>query len=113
MPARYDLTIEQGTTFRRVVDYRDASGGPFDLTGWEARLQVRQVKPRGSVVTELTTAAGETVSLEPVEGRVVVTLSSELTASMPAGNYAYHLDLVAPAGDVIRILRGVVTVRRH
>lgn len=36
--SKYDFTIEQGTSFKISLIYKDAGGNPVDLTGWCARL---------------------------------------------------------------------------
>lgn len=36
--SKYDFAIEQGTSFKLSLIYKDANGTPVDLTGWCARL---------------------------------------------------------------------------
>ena len=36
--SKYDFSIEQGTSFKLSLRYKDADGVPIDLTGWCARL---------------------------------------------------------------------------
>lgn len=36
--SKYDFSIEQGTSFKLSLRYKDAAGVPIDLTGWCARL---------------------------------------------------------------------------
>lgn len=36
--SKYDFTIEQGTSFKISLIYKDNAGNPINLTGWCARL---------------------------------------------------------------------------
>jgi hypothetical protein len=36
--SKYDFAIEQGTSFKLSLIYKDANGTPVNLTGWCARL---------------------------------------------------------------------------
>jgi hypothetical protein len=36
--SKYDFAIEQGTSFKISLIYKDANGNPIDLTNWCARL---------------------------------------------------------------------------
>jgi len=35
---KYDFTIEQGSSFKMSLIYKDNDGNPIDLTNWCARL---------------------------------------------------------------------------
>ena len=48
---RHNIRIEQGATWRLEVGWEDESGSPIDLTGWSARMQVRE-EHRGHAVVE-------------------------------------------------------------
>ena len=37
--AKYDIQIEQGATFRRVLRWEQSDGTPVDLTGATAKMQ--------------------------------------------------------------------------
>ena len=39
---RYDIVLEQGATFDLPLRYRAPSGSPVDLSGYSARMQVRE-----------------------------------------------------------------------
>ena len=56
--AFFDLTIEQGATFRQVFRWQDKSKQPFDLTGFTAKLMMRQSVASPSTLKTLTTENG-------------------------------------------------------
>lgn len=114
MPAaRYDAVIEQGATFRRVVEYHQPDGSAYDLTGWTAHLEVRRARYPRELVTSITSGQGDAIILDNDSGEVTVTLAAQFTTVMPPGRYVYTLDLRSPTTEVVRILRGTVTVRRR
>ena len=38
----YDITIEQGATFQMNLTWKDSTGSPVNITGYTARMQVRE-----------------------------------------------------------------------
>lgn len=111
MPAgKYDLVVEQGTTFRREFRKQNADGTPFNLTGWTARMQVRRRQnPAGTPLLDLTNTNGGLVLNGPA-GSVTVVMSATQTAALPAERAIYDLELVAAGGDVERFIHGNVLV---
>ena len=39
--SQYDFTIEQGSSFKMSLIYKDSNGDPIDISGWCARLTWR------------------------------------------------------------------------
>lgn len=103
--ARHDFVIEQGATWRRVIEYQNPDGTAFVLTGWTARMQVRQ---------RHTSADPPLLALVPVvdgpAGSVTVVVTAAQTAALPAGGAVYDIELVAPSGDVTRLIEGSILV---
>jgi hypothetical protein len=105
-PVRYDTRIYPGETFETVVQVSD------DLTDWSAVLQVRRGRIPRTIVATLDSIDDDEITVTPA-GRITVRLPATFTINMPSGRYVYDLDLHGPAGDVRRILSGVVIVRRR
>ena len=106
-PVRYDTRIHPGATFRAIVEV------PWDISGSIAMLEVREARQPRAVVARLTSGMGPAITIDPASRQIVVTLNPEFTANMPPARYSYDLDLQTAGGEVNRILRGVVTVRRR
>ena len=53
-PASFSLPVVRGTTWEDSFDYRDADGVAIDLTGYEARMQVRTLAGRFGTTTSTT-----------------------------------------------------------
>lgn len=100
--ARHDFTIEQGATWRRVIEYQNPDGTPYPLAGWTARMQIRE---RVGAADPLATL---TPTVDGAAGTITIVLSAAATADLPSGTARYDLELVAPSGDVTRLLQGSV-----
>lgn len=108
--AFYDLTIEQGATFRQVFRWQDRSKQPFDLTGFTAKLMMRQTVASPTALKTLTTEnAG--IELGGSTGSITLHISPSETSSLRWECAVYDLMLYAPAGDVYRLVEGQVTVK--
>ena len=103
MSAKYNLVIDQNTTFNfQFVIQND--GVPWNLTGYTGTMTVRPFVGASTTTIVASTANGLMV-LDAALGRVTITISSALTGAISAARYSY--DLVLDSGTVItRILEG-------
>jgi len=100
---KYDIKIEQGATFTRLVTLKNADDSPFNLTGYTWISQVRKTGDSNSVVATL---AVELVGTE-AEGKLRITLTAVQTGSIAAGTYYWDLKLIKSANSTaIRVLEG-------
>jgi hypothetical protein len=105
MAGRYNIVIEQGATFDRLITWKDAAGSPIDLTGYSARMQLRASHTAQAVLIELTTGNGR-IALGGVAGTVRLTIAAADTAALASGMCVYDLELVSGGGVVTRLLEG-------
>jgi hypothetical protein len=107
MPAgKHDIIIEQGATFRRVITWKDSSGSPINLTGYTAKMQVRERVRDSDVVLECSTSNGR-ITLGGSAGTITIVAQDEVTvllSEMPKA--VYDLELTSAGGEVTRLLRG-------
>jgi hypothetical protein len=104
---RFNITIEQGATFKKRFIWRDKNGRPFKLANWTAVMQIRPSVDSAAVVYELSSAAG-TILLGN-NGIVELNIPSVDTESVTEG--VYDLLLIAPdAVTEVRLIQGRVTV---
>lgn len=103
--ARYPIRIEQGATWRTVLTVKDDTGQPVDLTGYTARMQIRQDYDTTTVLAELTTANGG-ITINGDNGQVTLLIADEDTAAYTWTSGVYDLELVSGSGDVTRLLQG-------
>lgn len=104
--ARHNLRVNQGATFREPFEWRAASV-PVNLTGWQARMQIRPDHDSKTVISELTTENGG-ITIRPVSGGFDLYISAEETAQFNFEEAVYDIELVDEAGDVTRIVEGRV-----
>lgn len=94
---------EQGSTFTRTVKWI-VDGFPVNLNGYSAAMQIRQSYSSTTPIVSLTSVNG--LTLGGADGTIVIEISAEDTAEIPAGSYVFDLELTAPDTTVTRILEG-------
>lgn len=110
--AEYDFTIEQGATFPLICTYKDDTGAAQDLTGFTARMQIRENLSATAVLLELNTENGR-INIEGADGRVELLLTADETAAITWKRGVYDLEIESPDGEVKRLLKGRITVDRE
>jgi hypothetical protein len=103
----HDLRIKQGETWRRTFPVYNAAGGPLDLTGCTVRGQVRATKTSGSVLHTWVTGL-ENIALAP--GQVTLYVPAAVSSAWTWTAGRWDLELTDTAGDVTRLVEGVVLV---
>lgn len=116
MPAaKYDLLLEQGSLFTLDLIYKDGTGTPIDLTGYAARMQIRQKhsSPDPAALTFSTTDGS--IVLGGVDGTIHVEASAEATSGVEIKAGVYDLELIPPSGedDTFRLVEGTVTISKE
>lgn len=107
--ATYNILIEQGATFQLHIVYKDSNDAPVNLTGYTARMQVRQKYSDATALLTLTTANGA-ITLGGALGTIDVVAAADLTDEITARCGVYDLELQSPSGVVTRLIEGAVTI---
>ncbi len=112
---RYDIILEQGATFDLPLRYRTPSGVAVDLTGYSAKMQVREA-PASTVFVEFSSTltsngfillAGAAENREDgANGNLRVFMTAANSAALPRFSGRYDLELADSTGYVIRLLEG-------
>ena len=140
MPAgRYDITAEQGATFKLFLEYQDSTGTAESLSGFTSRMDVKRyigdsefllqingttggggVTGGGSTGFYLSgagvaVAGGMTLDATSVgaagfTGGIYTEISAAGMANVPTGRHFYDIELVN-GSEVTRILEGKFDVR--
>ena len=110
MPAKVNLDVYQGATFRHSFRWLHTDEiTPVDLSGFTARLQARDHIDSQPAVITLTTSNGG-LNIDPAAGKITVHMSAETTAGIFYRRLVYDLEIVAPNGDVRRLIMGKISV---
>ncbi len=109
-PATYNFTIYQGTTFERLLTYKDANNAVVNLSGFSARMKIR--KSWGSPVL-LELANGSGITLAATTPNLTITVTPVQTAALDFEYAVYDLEIEAPSGKVDRLLEGRVTLHKE
>jgi hypothetical protein len=107
--ATYDILIEQGATFRLNLIWKDSNNTPVNLSGYSARMQIRRTHRSEDILLSLTSATGA-ITLGGSAGTVNIIASATGTATLPAKDSVYDLELASADGTVTRIIEGGVTI---
>jgi hypothetical protein len=92
-----------------TVTWKDSAGTAINLTGYSARMQVRETYSSTSTIVSLTNGSG--ITLGGAAGTIAIAISATTTAALTAPfSGVYDLELVSAGGVVTRLLQGAATV---
>lgn len=103
MSGKYNITAEQGATFK--LNFTVATDGtPWNLSTYTGRMQVRQS------YASTTTLINVTSMTMTSQGKVSVVVDATTMAAVPAGRWVYDLEIQSTGGEVTRLLEGKFVV---
>lgn len=108
-------------TFNQInsLNYTTYTGGgvmeynkPVDLTGFTARMQIRQKLEDSNFVKELTTGNGGVI-INNTNKTIQLFMSATDTATLSFQSGVYSLELVSSGGEVTQLIAGSVSLVRE
>jgi hypothetical protein len=111
MSAQKNFQVDQNTTFRFVVEYKDSQDNPIDLTGSSAKMQVRDVTSAARLAATLTSPLGG-ITIDPLVGKVTVTMTPTQTNKLFYPKSAYDLILIDSNSSRLKIIEGFLTLNK-
>jgi hypothetical protein len=103
-PGKYNFICPQGTTFSKQLSYL-INSQPVDLTGYIARMQVREKHSSPNTILNLTVDNGG-ISVGECQGSITIYVSAEQTESLVPKKYVYDLEIASSENMVYRIIEG-------
>lgn len=103
MAIKANLVIDQGTDFSATIDVTDLNGNAFDLTNYTPAAQIRKSYASTTAYNFVTSDNGNL-------GQITLSLSNTTTSQLEPGRYRYDVEITSTAGDVSRVVEGIVTV---
>lgn len=108
--SKYDFKIEQGSSFKFSLIYKDANGDPVDLTNWCARLIWKTNTGSTQVFsTENLDYSIYKFTIDPLNGKLTFLLPASTTNDFTFNTAKYDLELSSP--DELYLGGGQYTVR--
>ena len=98
--------VKAGETLRKSLQFLTVDGTAVDLTGWTARMHVRENFDSATPLIELTTENGGLTVEAGTDGRISLYISDEDTSGFLSAtdtspvSYKYDLEVITPSGDV-------------
>lgn len=84
---------------------------PKDLTGWTARMQIRESIDDVTEILELLSPTDIAITVN--DAKIAVTISAAVTTALDFDEAVYDLELIDVAGAVTRFAEGLVTLRKE
>lgn len=113
MAGTYHFRFDQGATIDRLLTWTDGDGGPVDVSGWSAAMQVRS-RPGGTLLALLSTGddaeADGTITLGATAGTIRLLVEADVTAAWSWDRGVYDLLLEDPDGKATRLLEGAASL---
>lgn len=106
-PAKYTMTCPQGSILDVQFTYK-INKFPVNLTGYTARMQVRETHNSSDALISMNTLEG--ITLGGKAGTINIFIPSVLTEGFKPVPHVYDLELIYPNGSVVRILEGTFNV---
>lgn len=116
--SKYDFAIEQGSSFKISLVYKDPNGDPINLTNWCARL----IWKTNTNTTQVFTTENDDYgvykfTIDEAAGKLTLMIPAVKTNDFTFNTAKYDLELQSPddlygggGKYVIRLLYGTVTI---
>lgn len=115
--AKYDFSIEQGSSFKFVFIYKDQNSNAIDLTGWCARLTWKTNAGTTQVFDSGHDDTDYKFTIDEPNGKLTFLIPAEVTNDYTFNTAKYDVELQSPddlySGGgkyTIRILYGTITL---
>lgn len=122
---RYSFTIEQGATLDFELAYKDSSDDTIDLTGYQARMQIRPSIGSDTVYITLSSSldtdrtglnmSGSDGLNPPTSGTIGIFISAESSSAFTFGEAVYDLEIASGSvyPIVTRLLEGNIKLSKE
>ena len=103
-PVRYNITVRQGSPYRRTLLLKQSNGAPVNLTGCSVRSQLRR-----SYFSSSHIDIPVTIESAP-DGKIRIDIPSTTTKVIPYSFGVYDVELTMSNGDEEKVIYGNFTV---
>jgi hypothetical protein len=102
----YNITIEQGSTYKLALYWKNSANNPIPLINYTAKMQIRASTGASVVLLELSSADTEQIQIYEKQGAINLTIGYQQTANLPPSVAVYDLEVMSPEGEVTKLIKG-------
>lgn len=103
-----NFKVVQGDSFSAQISYKDSAGNPIDLTGFSARMDVRN-EPGGKILcASITDSNG--ITIDSSNGILDILFEPSQTRRFTTPSATYQLQIISSSNIYTTILRGYFSV---
>jgi hypothetical protein len=111
MAGQKNFEVDQNTTFRFIIEYKDDTGNAINLTGASAKMQVRDTAGGSKLAVTLTSPSGGIV-IDALLGKLTLTMTPTQTSKLFYPKSSYDVMLTDSSGVKTKLLEGFMTLNR-
>lgn len=100
-----EITLDQGTTFSKVITLKNDDGSAKNLANNTFTSQIRKSYYTTSLVSNVTVTVTDAAN-----GKLTLSLDAANTAIIKAGRYLYDVKMTSNTSIVTRVSEGIITV---
>jgi hypothetical protein len=121
---KYTFTIEQGSTVNFEIQYKDSSGNPVDLTGYNGKMMIRSNFADNTPTTYATLSSslasdgtglnfsGSNGSTPPTSGSIGIYISAASSSAFTFDTAKYDLEIYS-GNTATRLLEGMIKLDKE
>ena len=119
---RYNLIIEQGSTYNLELQYKSSAGYALDLTGYHGCMHIRPEVGSSTIYLALSSSlqpdgtglnfSGSTGTKDPSSGSIAIYISAATSSQLTFDEAVYDLEIYS-GSYVARIIAGRVRLSKE
>ncbi len=102
----YNMTIEQGSTFKLALYWKNSANQPVPMSNYTAKMQIRASTGASVVLLELTSADSDQIQIYENQGAINLTIGYEQTQNLPPSVCVYDLEVTSPENVRTKLIKG-------
>jgi hypothetical protein len=102
----YNITIEQGSTFKLALYWKNSANQPIPLINYTAKMQIRASTGASVILLELSSENSEQLQIYEAQGAINLAIGYQQTANLPPSVAVYDLEVTSPEGERTKLIKG-------
>ena len=102
----YNITIEQGSTYKLTMYWKNSANQAIPLIGYSAKMQIRASTGASVVLLELSSEDTDQIQIYETQGAINLTIGYQQTTNLPPSVAVYDLEVTSPEGERTKLLKG-------